>query len=241
MFSSSSILVLSMAAIMAWAQNTSYIGCVATSPEGFNRPLSVNMANFQKVKASRRLCASWCKAGSTPDGFGFNYDFPMFAMDNYACYCGFHLAQGARLVSDSACSEHCAGDDSVSCGGPERHYSLYGDDEYLTQPGYLAGLTFDGCKKFDATKFTGPKYQDAVKMTVNSCTRFCVQGNGKYGVTLDKDNNCYCTDRDLDVGTDVKDVDYACNHPCAGDRRQTCGGHTYDLAFVSHWKFRTTM
>ncbi|KJK88121.1 hypothetical protein H633G_08025 [Metarhizium anisopliae BRIP 53284] len=69
-------------------------------------------------------------------------------------------------------------------------FSLYGDAQFLSAPGYLAGLTFDWCYEFDEAKYTGPKYTDATRMTVNSCANFCVGKHGKNGIALDKDDNC---------------------------------------------------
>ncbi|KAG6022104.1 hypothetical protein E4U41_002316 [Claviceps citrina] len=237
----STILALSFPALPVLAQpvvaqNPPYIGCVVPSPQGFNRPLVVNMANFQKVKATPKLCAAYCQAGGVRDGTSFNYDYPLFAMNNFACYCGFTLASGATLVGDDVCANQCAGDDTATCGG-DKAFSLYGDDLYLSVPSYLDGLAFNGCKKYDASKLVGPTYQDLFNMTVNSCASFCFEKHGKNGVTLDKDDNCYCTDGDVEVGTNVRDIDYYCNHPCSGDDRQTCGGRQYNSTYVSHWTF----
>ncbi|KAK2608431.1 hypothetical protein QQS21_002998 [Conoideocrella luteorostrata] len=231
MRASSASLIFSLAAAGVSAENPPYLGCIAPGAEGFNRPLVLNIANYQKVKASPSLCKRFCQENSSPD-------YPLFASDNYSCYCGFRLSPGAKFAPDSLCSNKCSGDDSATCGG-SKAFSLYGDEQFVTPPGYLAGLTDNKCYQSDQSKFTGPKYTDATNMTVNSCARFCVGKHGKYGITLDMNNTCYCTDDGQDMGKELKDREYTCNHACPGDKRQDCGGGNprYGDYYVSHWKF----
>ena len=203
-------LLLTLAPAVVPAENPpAYLGCLAVPSTGIARPLAFNVMNFQKVPASPALCAGACHfANGGPSG-GFNYDYPMFAINSGACckyfreschlavssvsdqgfaVCGFHLAPGATLVPDSICDTKCPGNDAASCGG-NKVVSLYGDGQFLSTPVYMAGLAFDKCYEFDQSKYDGPRYNDAAKMTVNSCANFCV-GHGKYGISLDKDNNC---------------------------------------------------
>lgn len=94
------LFLLGLAPILVFAAgNVTYLGCLLAPSTGISRPLAFNAINFQRIPASPERCASACQFANGGPAGGFNYNYPMFALDNSACCKYFRISVVQLLLN----------------------------------------------------------------------------------------------------------------------------------------------
>ncbi|CAG2252624.1 PLG [Mytilus edulis] len=155
----------------------------------------------KKVLKDKRMTVQKCQQFCGQKGFkyaGVEYGFE--------CFCG-NVLRKDRKRKESDCKTPCAGNKRQICGGTWR-ISIYTGSAYI------------GCYRDDSKRILSKKVLKDKRMTVQKCQQFCGQKGFKYA-GVEYGFECFCGNV---LRKDRKRKDSDCKTPCAGNKRQICGG-----------------
>ncbi|XP_076095742.1 uncharacterized protein LOC143066817 [Mytilus galloprovincialis] len=213
-------------------KRSAYIGCYRDDSK---RILS------KKVLKDKRMTVQKCQQFCGQKGFkyaGVEYGFE--------CFCG-NVLRKDRKRKESDCKTPCAGNKRQICGGTWR-ISIYtvaktskcrnkchkkakcrkgkcvckakyqGDGVKSCKK--LKRSAYIGCYRDDSKRILSKKVLKDKRMTVQKCQQFCGQKGFKYA-GVEYGFECFCGNV---LRKDRKRKESDCKKPCAGNKRQICGG-----------------
>ncbi|VDI14319.1 Hypothetical predicted protein [Mytilus galloprovincialis] len=227
-------------------KGSAYIGCYQDDSK---RILS------KKVLKDKRMTVQKCQQFCGQKGFkyaGVEYGFE--------CFCG-NVLRKDRKRKESDCKTPCAGNKRQICGGTWR-ISIYtvaktskcrnkchkkakcrkgkcvckakyqGDGVKSCKK--VKRSAYIGCYRDDSKRILSKKVLKDKRMTVQKCQQFCGQKGFKYA-GVEYGFECFCGNV---LRKDRKRKESDCKKPCAGNKRQICGG-TWRISIYtasSNWK-----
>ena len=167
-------------------------------------------------------CQSYCRDK------GFRYAGAQYGKQ---CFCGDSFGRYGKLA-DTDCNTACAGDRQAKCGGVWANSVFQVSNSSADET--AAPASYMGCYKDDSSRdMPGPLVETSL-MTNAACQSKCRANGSRYAGT-EGGNQCFCGDS---YGRYGRLSESACNRPCAGNNRESCGGmwasSIYDLQGESH-------
>jgi hypothetical protein len=148
----------------------------------------------------------------------------LFAGVEYAreCFCGHQVRSKSVKKDESECAMTCAGDASLTCGGPESLsiYKSRSATSVTTNPG-PAGWTYLSCYEdpvYDRTPTV--RVETSTPNSVESCTSACRTAGYKYA-GVEWSSECWCDNEIRSASTGGFD---RCDMTCIGYPNEYCGG-----------------
>jgi hypothetical protein len=164
---------------------------------------------FTAADMTPARCGAFCSAG----GWRF------FGVENgNECWCG-NTGPGPDKVADAtSCNAHCAGDQTVLCGGGWR-LNVYGRTGAIPPIQTVEGWTYANCYTDDWVRTLPTQNPTNTQLTPSVCADLC-SGRQYFGV--EAGNECWCGDS-VDASKIAADPT-TCNTPCTGQPNLVCGG-----------------
>ncbi|CAK7208035.1 hypothetical protein SEUCBS139899_010869 [Sporothrix eucalyptigena] len=205
----------------------SYLGCYSDNIDKMGPQLLTGASSPLPAFADPGLCAQWC--------LNKNKGFSYCGVENGSmCYCDFIVKSMTtnNLAQSSECSQGCAGNSNVQCGGASciNIYSATDFTDTGTQlatyiPATLSGYTYLGCVS-DSTKglLTQQTVFGTAFMDASYCCTMCLNAdNGNVICGVESGSMCYCA-YSTQVNGFIPAAASDCNFACAGNRAEACGG-----------------